>query len=127
MLRLPGLADLSGDGRLSIGVCHSNGIFECCDAATGSELWSLDLGSTTSDIVSGDIDGDGKEEFITGTTDGHLIAIGLDASGQGVIRWSLELGFALGSPVVADADGDGKAEILVVTGDGMLVCVGKEE
>jgi hypothetical protein len=127
MLRLPGLADLSGDGRLSIGVCHSNGIFECVDAATGRELWSLDLGSTTSDIVSGDIDGDGKEEFIAGTTDGHLIAIGLDASGRGVIRWSLELGFALGSPVVADADGDGKAEILVVTGDGMLVCVGKEE
>ena len=127
LLRLPGVADLFGDGRLFIGSCHSNGIFECLEAATGEELWKLDLGSTTSDIVSGDIDGDGKEEFITGTTDGRLIAIGVDASGRGVIRWSLELGFALGSPVVADADGDGTAEILVVTGDGKLLCVGKEE
>ena len=33
-------------------------------------------------IVSCDIDGDGKEEFIVGTTDGRLLAIGTDEGGQ---------------------------------------------
>jgi len=126
MLRLPGIADLTGDGRLAVGTCHANGIFECLDAGTGATLWELDLGSTTSDVASGDIDGDGKEEFITGTTDGRLIAIGVDGSGRGILRWSLDLGFALGSPVIADVDGDGEAEILIVSGEGNLVCVGKE-
>ncbi len=126
MLRLPGIADIAGNGRLAVGCCHSNGIFECVDAEKGTTLWELNLGSTTSDIVSADIDGDGREEFVTGTTDGRLIAIGADSAGRGVIRWSLTMGFALGSPVIADVDGDGEAEILLVTGDGNLVCVGKE-
>ncbi len=127
MLRLPGIADVHGDGRLCIGICRANGIFSCLEGTTGRELWSIDLQSTTADIVSCDIDGDGKEEFIAGTTDGRLIAIGTDASGKGVIRWSVEIGFALGSPVIADVDGDGFCEILVVSGDGSLVCVGKGE
>ena len=127
MLRHAGVADTGGDGRLSIGVCHANGLFSCLEASSGRELWTIDLGSTTSDIASCDIDGDGREEFIAGATDGRLLAIGTDSAGRGVIRWSLDFGFALGSPVVADADGDGRAEILVVCGDGTLVCVGKGE
>ncbi len=125
MLRLPGIADVQGDGRLCIGICRANGVFSCLEGTTGRELWNIDLRSTTADIASCDIDGDGKEEFIAGTTDGRLIAIGTDASGKGVIRWSVDMGFALGNPVVADVDGDGFCEILVVSGDGSLVCVGK--
>lgn len=124
MLRLPGIADVHGDGRLCIGICRANGMFSCLEGTTGKVLWNIDLQSTTADIVSCDIDGDGKEEFIVGTTDGRLIAIGTDASGIGVIRWSVNIGCALGNPVVADADGDGFSEILVVTGDGSLLCIG---
>jgi len=126
MLRHPGIADVYGDGRLCVGVCHADGEFVCLEASSGSELWSIALGSTTSDIASCDIDGDGKEEFIVGATDGRLMAIGVDSGGEGVIRWTLDTGYALGSPVVADADGDGVAEILVVCGNGQLLCVGKE-
>jgi outer membrane protein assembly factor BamB len=125
MLRLPGIADVRGDGRLCIGVCRSNGTFQCIEAATGDELWSMDLRATTADIASCDIDGDGKEEFIAGTTDGRLLALGTDGAGKGAIRWSLDLGTGLGNPVVADVDGDGSSEILVVCGDGRMVCVGK--
>ncbi len=125
MLRLPGVADVSGDGRLCIGACRSNGMFLCLEAATGRVLWEIDLHTTTADVAACDIDGDGKEEFIAGTTDGRLIAIGTDASGRGVVRWSVELGYALGNPVVADANGDGLSEVLVSCGDGTLVCVGK--
>jgi outer membrane protein assembly factor BamB len=112
---------------LCIGACRSNGIFLCLDAATGRVLWEIDLHTTMADVAACDIDGDGKEEFIAGTTDGHLIAIGADAAGRGVVRWSVALGFALGNPVVADVDGDGLSEVLVACGDGTLVCVGKGE
>lgn len=125
MLRLPGVADVFGDGRLCIGACRSNGTFLCLEAATGNVLWEMDLHTTTADIAACDIDGDGKEEFIAGTTDGRLIAIGTDASGRGAIRWSVEFGFALGNPVVADVNGDGASEVIVTCGDGTLVCVGK--
>ncbi len=126
MLRLPGVADVHGDGHVCVGISRANGTFTCLEGASGRELWTIDLRSTTSDIVSCDIDGDGKEEFIAGTTDGRLIAIGVDGSGRGCIRWSVDLGFALGNPVVADVNGDGLAEVLVVSGNGTLVCVGKE-
>ena len=126
MLRHPGLADVYGNGCLALGVCHADGEFACLEAATGRELWSIALGSTTADIAACDIDGDGREEFIVGATDGRLMAIGVDSGGEGVIRWTLDTGYALGSPVVADVDGDGAAEILVVCGDGNLLCIGKE-
>jgi hypothetical protein len=126
MLRLPGIADVRGDGRPCVGVCRGSGVFECLDAATGTVLWSLDLHSTTSDIVSGDIDGDGKEEFIAGTTDGRVLALGTDARGAGCLRWSVETGYSLGNPIIADADGDGLPEVLVVSGDGTLLCIGQK-
>ena len=125
MLRHPGIADINGDGRLCIGICRSNGVFSCLEESSGRELWSLELHSTTADIAACDIDGDGREEFIAGATDGRLLAIGAGAAGEGVIKWSMDLGFALGNPVIADADGDGYAEILVVVADGTLVCIGK--
>ena len=125
MLRHPGIADINGDGRMCIGICRSNGLFYCLEESSGRELWSIDLHSTTADIAACDIDGDGREEFIAGATDGRLLAIGADPSGRGVIKWSLDLGYALGNPVIADVDGDGYAEVLVVVGDGTLVCVGK--
>jgi hypothetical protein len=124
MLRLPGIADVMGDGHLCVGICRSNGVFYCLEGTTGKILWSIDLHSNAADIVSCDIDGDGREEFIVGTTDGRLLAIGTDAAGTGMIRWSVPLGYALGNPVVADVDGDGSCEVLVVSGDGSLVCIG---
>ncbi len=127
MLRLPGVADVYGDGRVCIGICRADGTFTCLEGSSGKELWHLSLHTTTADIASCDIDGDGKEEFIAGTTDGRLLAIGINPQGEGCIRWTVNLGFALGNPVVGDADGDGFAEILVVSGDGKLVCIGKEE
>ena len=126
MLRLPGIADLNGDGRLCLGFGRANGVFTCLDGATGAELWTLALQSTTTDTVSCDIDGDGREEFITGTTDGRILALGAGADGKGEIRWSVNLGFAVGNPVVADVDGDGTVEVLAMCGDGNLVCIGKD-
>jgi hypothetical protein len=125
MLRHPGIADVYGDGRICIGICRADGTFTCLEGRTGKELWHLALRTTTADIASCDIDGDGKEEFIAGTADGRLVAIGTDERGEGEIRWTVDLEYALGNPVIGDVDGDGFAEILVVSGDAKLVCIGK--
>ncbi len=122
-LRLPGIADLDGSGNRSVGVCHADGAFVCYDGRTGRESWTIPLGTTTSDIVSCDIDGDGREEFIMGTTDGRLLAIGEDPRGRGTIRWSVELGSSVGTPSVADTNGDGLPEIIAVAGDGSVYCI----
>ncbi len=124
MLRLPGIADVHGDGRLCVGICRANGLFSCLDGATGASMWQIDLQSTTSDIVSCDIDGDGKEEFIAGTTDGRLLAIGTDAAGRGVIRWSVPIGSRPGKSGHCGCGRRRFCEILVVTGDGSLLCIG---
>jgi hypothetical protein len=128
MMRVAGVADLSGHGNMGVGICHANGQFVCYDGRTGKELWSCQLGASTSDTVSCDIDGDGREEFILGTADGKLLAIGEGENGTGMIKWSVDLGTAVGTPTIADACGTGRPQVLVVAGDGVLYCIaGSEE
>ncbi len=127
MMRVPGVADVSGNGQVCVGICHASGEFVCHDGRTGKELWTCQLGTTTSDIVSCDIDGDGREEFIMGTADGRLLAIGETSKGSGGIKWSVELGSAVGTPTIADACGDGRPQVIVVAGDGMLYCIAQAE
>ena len=120
LLRLPGVGDLRGDGSRCLGIGHLDGTFAFYDGATGREVGRLPLGAVTADVVTCDLDGDGRDEFITGTTDGRVLAVGLGDDGAPEVRWAVSLGFAAGSPVVADADGDGYPEVLVVAGDGFL-------
>lgn len=123
MMRVPGVADVSGKGRLCVGICHASGEFACYDGMTGKEQWRCRLGAATSDIVSCDIDGDGRDEFIMGTADGRVLAIGEGADGRGMVKWSVDLGSAVGTPTIADASGDGHPQVIVVAGDGTLYCI----
>jgi hypothetical protein len=115
-MRYPGLCDIDNDGELEIGVGHINGDFICYSAKNGKEKWRFNLGSIASDIACCDIDGDGFEEFVFGTADGRLIALG----NNGKMKFEKQFDTSVGSPVIADLDGDGKAEILVVTGDAFI-------
>lgn len=123
MMRVPGIADVAGNGQRCVGICHANGEFVCHDGATGKERWTMNLKTTTSDIVSCDIDGDGREEFIMGTADGRLLAIGEGKDGRGMIKWSVEVGSSVGTPTIADACGEGMPQVIAVAGDGMLYCI----
>ena len=125
LLRLPGIGDLRGDGSRCLGIGHADGTFICYDAADGHEVWRLPLGAVTTDVVTCDIDGDGRDEFITGTTDGRILALGPGPDGRGEIIWSVDLGFATASPIIADTNADGLPEILVLSGDGYLHCIGQ--
>jgi outer membrane protein assembly factor BamB len=124
-------ADVDGDGRLEVATVTAGNIyalpdlrpingpnqeFLCHDARTGALRWSLPLNATTPGIVAGDVDGDGHPEFVFGTSDARLIALG----GDGKIRWERNLPAALGVPVLADVAGDGKLEVLIPCADGHL-------
>jgi hypothetical protein len=115
-MRYPGLADIDNDGCLELGVGHINGEFKCYSAKDGSLKWEVDLKTITSDIVTCDIDNDGFIEFIFGTSDGRLIALG----DKGRIKWETKFSTSMGNPIIVDFDGDGLAEIFVVSGDGYL-------
>jgi outer membrane protein assembly factor BamB len=117
---LGGVADIDGDGITEIGLSYADGDFVCLRADTGEEKWRLHLGQVASDIVACDIDGDGRIEFIIGTREGELMALGVSRTGCGLIKWRIPFGFSLGPPVIADFDGDGRSEILVMAGDGKM-------
>ncbi len=75
------------------------------------------------DIVTNDIDGDGKAEFIVTTNTGYLVVFnGEDNPADGRVLWSMRIGGGtkLSIPVVADVDNDGFTEIIVAAGDGAL-------
>jgi hypothetical protein len=113
----------SREGRWLIGVGRQNGNFACVEAESGAVRWELPVGATCTDIISGDLDGDGELEFLFGTSHGQLWAVG-DAGNQPRLLWKMDLPAGSGPPLVADVDGDGACEILVYTLDGHLNVLG---
>jgi hypothetical protein len=113
-----GLGDVDGDGRLELGMPHSEG-FRCYDAATGQLRWILDDVRGSTDVIVVDVDGDGDHEFVFGAGE-KLVALTGD---KGEMLWSLDLGAKVGAPIAADVDGDGYVEILVGSADGRLHAV----
>jgi hypothetical protein len=131
-----GLADLGkGDfcaGCLTVGQIYQlpellalpspNMEFQAYDLSSGTLLWTHALGSTTSGIISADVDGDGAAEFLLGTGDGRLTALSTQPiqNPSGHVLWETALPGALGVPIVCDLDGDGAMEIVVSCADGRL-------
>lgn len=108
------------DGRVLAAGIRADYSYACVDAATGETLWTHELNdSVVSDTATGDIDGDGRDEFIFGCSDGYLYSFKAD----GTMLFKLDTGAPAGSPVIADVDGDGKAELIVATLDGSLLVI----
>jgi outer membrane protein assembly factor BamB len=114
------LADVDGDGHLEFGTAFTDR-FACYDAATGQVKWTISLPGQGSDVAAVDINGNGREDFVFGCTDGNLYAVEAPPAGStGVVLWKAFLGAPVGPPVVADLNSDGGAEIIVATLDGGL-------
>lgn len=132
------IGDVDGDGQLELGGVTAGQLyrlpgpipfdgpdreFQCHDLATGRLKWSLPLGTTSTGVVTVDVDGDGRHEFLLGTADGRLIALSSASAEAGRILWEVALPATAGVPVVCDADGDGALDILVSCADGKLYCL----
>jgi outer membrane protein assembly factor BamB len=105
------------DGKWLMGVGRQNGKFGCINISDGSTRWDLDVQATCSDIIACDINGDGRQDFLFGTSHGKLYAV-TDNDGKPQVLWTVDLGTGSGNPIAADVDGDGKSEIIVPTLDG---------
>lgn len=106
-------------GEWLIGFGRQNGHFACLNLIDGGVRWELPLQATCSDVVTADIDGDGKQEFVFGTSHRELYAVG-DGGDAPRVVWKTEIGAASGAPIIADLTGDGKSDILLPTTDGYV-------
>ena len=76
-------------------------------------------------MVSCDIDGDGKQEFVFGTSHGALYAVG-DENNTARIVWKTALSGAAGAPILADVTGDGASDAIVPTADGYVTLLSSD-
>ncbi len=113
------------DGAWLMGFGRQNGRFACVNVVDGSVRWEMGLQAAASDVVSGNLDGDGANEFVFGTSHGRLWAVG-DGGAKARVVWSVDLGSAIDSPILADMDGDGRVEIVCHTADGYVHILGAQ-
>ncbi|NKB66437.1 MAG: PQQ-binding-like beta-propeller repeat protein [Candidatus Latescibacteria bacterium] len=101
-----GFVDVDGDGVMEVGYALRNSAeFVCRDLWSGAVKWTVELpGPPSGPVISADVDGDGRGEFLV-----DRWCIGTDAAGQGEIRWTAPV--SMGWAVIADFDGDGLGEI----------------
>ncbi len=115
-LMVPGDAD--GDGDLELVASLRTGV-HLLDPGDGAVLQALsELGPATTDLVAGDVDGDGRDEFLFAQY-ARIYCLGL-GSGGFQVEWSLDLGGSSSDLALADVSGDGRLDLVVCTADGYV-------
>jgi hypothetical protein len=109
----------SATGNWLMGFGRQNGNFACINVADGSVRWELPVDAACSDAAACDVDGDGRQEFVFGTSHRALYAVGDDDAKPRVL-WQIELSSAAGAPILADLTGDNAPEIILPTADGYV-------
>lgn len=117
---LQGIGDCNGDGIPEIAFYHIDGRIVCYHGKSGDILWQIEnLGNSSGGhFTSGDINSDGKDEFLFSLASNEIIALSHDVTGH--ILWRKRLGATPDTPILADIDGDGLTEIIVCTSDGYI-------
>ncbi len=114
-LMAPGDADADGDLELLASTAEGVQLLEPAD---GAVLRAIELGPARTDVVSGDLDGDGRDEFLFGLGPG-LAMVELEA-GELRHAWTLETGGRPSDPALADVDADGFLDLAAATTDGYV-------
>jgi outer membrane protein assembly factor BamB len=102
-----------------MGFGRQDGRFACVEVETGKTLWEAPIQATVSETASCDVDGDGRAEFVFGTSHGEVVCLRPGRRGAGTV-WRVRTGGWTGAPVIADIDGDRLPEIIVPVSDGTL-------
>ncbi len=129
MIEAPAIADLNGDGKPEIILATQDGYVRAYNAEK-QKLWEYNYyqGSQvhTSEVVVGDVDGDGKYEVVFGTfwlnlvTKGNVGIYILNHDGTENAKLLLNSIGISNTPSLGDLDGDGLIEIAAATYDGYL-------
>lgn len=109
----------TADGAWLMGFSRQNGSFACINIADGAVRWKLPLEASGSDVATCDIDGDGNQEFVFGTSHGTLCAVAARGDAPKVL-WQTTLSAGSGAPIIADVTGDGLSDVVVPTTDGYV-------
>jgi len=76
-------------------------------------------------VVSGDIDGDGRDEILFNSYGGSIYCYGIKPGGSFGELWRHDTGKNIGSLALADGDSDGYIEVIVAALDGSILILGK--
>lgn len=116
MPRRLGMIDVDNDGMMEVGYAPANyDRFICRDLWTGNIEWEITLPHpVNSPVITADVDGDGKGEFLV-----DRFCIGTNHQGQGEIRFQLPR--SVGYGLIADFDGDGVGEIACSHAGGITI------
>jgi hypothetical protein len=129
---MPAIARLDGPAWVAC-VGSATGWLRARRAIDGAAIWEVapmngrlvpqptEEGNVLSSVITLDVDGDGRMEFVVGGADGWLYAVSAD---RGDLVWSFDIGHSLGDPIAGDLDGDGRSEIVVPAADGYLYVIG---
>ncbi len=110
------------DGQWDLAMVNQEGIFHCIDVNTCQTRWTFPTGSRATlpiNVISADIDGDGRDNFLMGLPNGDLIALD-ERGGSPVVLWKKTFDYGVRDTIAADVDGDGLLEIIVEMEDGSI-------
>ncbi|HOE97340.1 MAG TPA: VCBS repeat-containing protein [Candidatus Sumerlaeota bacterium] len=115
---LQAIADVDGNGSPElVGVYGSSVSVQ--NPANGDTLYTRSVTTPTRDLVSGDLDNDGRDEVLI-TTNSAIRCFELVGT-EFRQTWVLSAGGAATDPAIADVDADGLLEIVVATSSGQLL------
>jgi outer membrane protein assembly factor BamB len=110
------------DGGWDLAMVTRDGVLHCFDAATCRARWTFDLGCKATlpiNVMSGDIDSDGRDNFLVGLPDGTLLSLD-ERDGRGEVLWRLTFDSGIRDTIIGDLDADARAEVVVETEDGAV-------